>query len=87
MWHLLMYAHKRNPDCEQLRIQNEDGHPAEGQWPWWEIISRFAMSYISNGLYKAIIVYTLQQSGCPEASQILFSMHLGLSENRVYSQL
>ena len=59
MWHLLMYAHKRNPNGEQLRIQNEDGHPAEGQWPWWEIISRFAMSYISNGLYKAIIVYTL----------------------------
>ena len=58
MWHLLMYAHKRNPNGEQLRIQNEDG-PAEGQWSSWEINCRFAMSYISNGLYKAIIVYTL----------------------------
>eukprot|EP00435_Cladocopium_sp_Y103_P028651 s2199_g7.t1 len=66
MWHLLMYAHKRNPNSEQLRIQKEDGKedgkedvPAEGQWSCFEMNSRFAMSYISNGLYKAIIVYTL----------------------------
>ena len=56
MWHLLMYAQKGNP--QEMRIQNEDG-PAEGQWSWLEIFSRFVMSYISNGLYKAIIVYTL----------------------------
>ena len=56
MWHLLMYAQKGNP--QEMRIQNEDG-PAEGEWSCLEIFSRFVMSYISNGLSKAIIVYTL----------------------------
>mmetsp|Transcript_75984 Transcript_75984/g.120304 ORF Transcript_75984/g.120304 Transcript_75984/m.120304 type:complete len:393 (+) Transcript_75984:332-1510(+) len=56
MWHLLMYAHKGND--KEMRIRNKEG-PAEGQWSWLEINSRFFMSYISNGLYKAIIVYTL----------------------------
>eukprot|EP00435_Cladocopium_sp_Y103_P017232 s906_g4.t1 len=56
MWHLLMYAHKGNP--EEMRIRNEDGLGGV-QWSWSEITSRFVMSYFSNGLYKAIIVYTL----------------------------
>mmetsp|Transcript_51321 Transcript_51321/g.84200 ORF Transcript_51321/g.84200 Transcript_51321/m.84200 type:complete len:389 (+) Transcript_51321:332-1498(+) len=56
IWHLHMYAHMGN--AREMRIRNEEG-PAESQWPWWEINSRFFMSYISNGLYKAIIVYTL----------------------------
>ena len=53
------FAHvcqERNP--QEMRIQNEDG-PAEGQWSWLEIYCRFFMSYMSNGFYKAIIVYTL----------------------------
>eukprot|EP00435_Cladocopium_sp_Y103_P007217 s5273_g2.t1 len=53
MWHLLMYAR-----IQEMRIRNQDG-PAEGQWSWLEIHTRFCMSYISNRLYKAIIVYTL----------------------------
>eukprot|EP00435_Cladocopium_sp_Y103_P017328 s3595_g4.t1 len=56
MWHLLMYAEKGNP--QEMFVKSEDG-PAEGQWSWLETKSRFFMSYISNGLYKAIIVYTL----------------------------
>eukprot|EP00435_Cladocopium_sp_Y103_P030171 s1163_g7.t1 len=53
IWCLLMFARKH-----RLRISRDDG-AAEVQWSWLEITSRFAMSYISNGLYKAIIVYTL----------------------------
>ncbi|CAE7367595.1 ALG11 [Symbiodinium natans] len=53
MWHLLMFSHKR-----KIHISGGKG-PAEGRWCQVEIACRFAMSYISNGLYKAIIVYTL----------------------------
>ena len=49
IWCLLMFARKH-----RLRISREDG-AAEVQWSWLEITSRFAMSYISNGLYKAVL--------------------------------
>ena len=47
IWCLLMFARQH-----RLRISREDG-AAEVQWSWLEITCRFAMSYISNGLYKA----------------------------------
>lgn len=53
IWHLMMYVRQR-----KMRISRE-GSEAEVQWSWTEIKLRFFMSYVSNGLYKAIIVYTL----------------------------
>ena len=53
IWHLMMYVRD-----QKMKISQKDS-AREVQWSWIEITLRFFMSYVSNGLYKAIIVYTL----------------------------
>ena len=60
IWHLLMFAQQK-----RMKISREDSHAKKAEevrqvrWSRIEITLRFVMSYVSNGLYKAIIVYTL----------------------------
>ena len=55
LWHLMMYVRQR-----KTRVCRKDSEAGvQRQWSCIEITSRFMMSYVSNGLYKAIIVYTL----------------------------
>ena len=54
-----MFSHEKT---QKMHLSVGDGPSEVGheiQWSDFEIKCRFAMSYISNGLYKAIIVYTL----------------------------
>eukprot|EP00439_Symbiodinium_sp_Y106_P020575 s5426_g2.t1 len=61
MWSLHILACDGSVTRMRLGQRQDDGQRARARDPWgmWEIKSRFFMSYISNGLYRAILVYTL----------------------------
>eukprot|EP00438_Fugacium_kawagutii_P021899 Skav207146 [mRNA] locus=scaffold573:37769:46996:+ [translate_table: standard] len=54
IWNLLMLAKKKN-----ARIKRQGDGAEYPPFTWSEINVRFLMSYISNGFYMAILVYTL----------------------------
>ena len=61
IWHLMMYAAEQT-EMKISREAREDSHAEkvlQVRWSRIELTLRFFMSYVSNGLYKAIIVYTL----------------------------
>ncbi|CAE7623490.1 ALG11 [Symbiodinium sp. CCMP2456] len=61
MWSLHILASACDGQVTRMKLGQDDGHRARARDPWGmrEIQFRFVMSYISNGLYRAILVYTL----------------------------
>mmetsp|Transcript_14067 Transcript_14067/g.33503 ORF Transcript_14067/g.33503 Transcript_14067/m.33503 type:complete len:151 (-) Transcript_14067:103-555(-) len=59
MWSLHILA--CDGHATRMKLGQNDGPRARARDPWGmpEIKFRFFMSYISNGLYRAILVYTL----------------------------